>query len=237
MNKGYLLILCAILFLGCKKETRTFDEWQALAEAKLNEIEALVATIPCAQQSEAVIESVAQYCGERYYPVTPSIKAKFNRLREQYEQFDSRRWAALIDEGGVIDCLDPTPQPIRLGCQDNKLLVYTTYNLPIEEARERVEDLHAVIQHYKDTISCAGNQQWGIEVVQNLESDELEAVPVRYDNDGSILQKWWRTFADYQVLVYRLWQDAGSETYPRLAKQPTGVRCVDGKPIVEYKEE
>src|SRR3546814_8622469 len=120
MNNGYYVwIACAVLLMGCKKETRTSEEWRELAEGKLNEIEALVATIPCSQQGEAVIESVAQYCGETYYPVTASIKTKFNRLREAYEQLSRRQRGAFIDGGGVIDCFGPNPRPIRIGCDDN----------------------------------------------------------------------------------------------------------------------
>lgn len=236
MNNGYyVLIACMVLFVGCKKETLTSEEWRELAEARFNQIEALVATIPCSQQSEAVIERVAQYCGESYFPVTPAIKAKFNRLRKEYEQASSRRWRTFIDEGGVIDCFGRNPQPIRIDCENNQLLVYTVRNLPIEEAREIAVNLHTKIQLYKDTVSCTGNQQWGVELVQNLESDELEVVPLRYDND---LQGWSDAFSDYQVLVYRLWEAAGKESYPRLAKQPTGVvACVEGEPIIEYEEE
>ena len=71
MNNGYYVLLaCAVLSMGCKKETATSQEWRELAERKLHEIEALVATIPCSQASDAVIEHVAQYCGETYYRLT-----------------------------------------------------------------------------------------------------------------------------------------------------------------------
>lgn len=235
MNKRYLLLVaCTVLFMGCKKETRTPDEWREIAEAKLNELEALVATIPCSQKHEAAIERVAQYCGEIYYPVTLSIKEKFDRLRREYERASRQQWQSFINEGGVIDCFGRNPQPIRIDCENNKLLVYTVRNVPIGEAQEMAEELHAKIQHYKDTVSCAGNQQWWLEVVQNLESDELEVVPLRFGNDP---QEWAETFSDYQVLVSRLRQAAGNETYPRLAKRPTGtVACVEGKPVIEFEE-
>src|SRR3546814_8296373 len=85
------------------------------------------------------LESVAQYCVETYYPVTASIKTKFNRLREAYEQLSRRQWGAFIDGGGVIDCFGPNPQPIRIGCEDNRLLVYTVRNqIGRASCRERV---------------------------------------------------------------------------------------------------
>ncbi|HWK99995.1 MAG TPA: hypothetical protein VNQ55_08615, partial [Parapedobacter sp.] len=206
-------------------------EWGELAAARLNEIEALVATVPCSKQREAVIESVKQYCGKAYYPVTPSIKTKFDELRAAYEQFSRHRWSTFIDEGGIIDCFGLDPQPIGIGCEDNRLLVYTVRNLPIGKAREMANDLHAKIQQYKDTVSCVASQQWGMEVVQHLISGELEVLPLLY---GDNVQEWRYTVADYQVLVRRLWQAAGKESYPRLEKRPIGVGCVDGKPIIEY---
>lgn len=235
MNNGYLvLIASAVLLVGCKKETRTSEEWRELAETRFKQLEALVATIPCSQQNEAVIERVAQYCGESYFPVTPAIKAKFNQLREAYEQASRQQWRSFNDEGGVIDCFGRNPRPIRIACENDQLLVYTVRNLPMEEAGEMATDLHTKIKQYKDTVSCAGKQQWGIEVVRNLESDELDVLPLRY-GDGS--GDWADIFSDYQVLVYRLWEAAGTETYPRLAKHPIGVSCVDGKPVIEYEEE
>lgn len=235
MNYGYLLLVaCAFLLAGCKKDSLTSEEWGELADAKLNEIEALVATVPCSQRDEAVIESVEQYCGEIYYPVTPSIKTKFNRLRDAYEQASRRRWGAFIDEGGVIDCFGPSPQPIRIDCEDNDLLVYTVSNLPIAEAREMAEDLQAEIAHYKDTVTCSGNQQWRIDVVQDLVSGAWDVLPFLY---GDNFQQWRYNVSDYQVLVRRLWHATGNETYPALVKRPTGVvTCVDGKPVVEYEE-
>ena len=235
MNKGYLvLVACAVLFTGCKKEKRTSEEWRELAEAKLNEIETLVATIPCSQQNKAVIEGVMQYCGEIYYPVTSPIKSKFDRLRREYQRLSKNQWGAFGDEGGVIDCFGRSPQPIRIGCEDNKLLVYTARNLPLEEAQEMASDLHAKIQHYKDTVSCDGNQRWGYEVVWNLESDELEVLPLFH---GVTSPQWADVFSDYQIFVYRIREAAGIDTYPRLSKQPKGVACEDGKPVIEYEAE
>lgn len=233
MYKPYLLLALAITaFVACKKEERSSEEWALLADAKKKEIEALIATIPCSRQSEATVDGIQYYCGTTYYPVIPSIQSTFDRLRRQYEKLYSNYIDALYGEGVVIDCFDRDPQPIRIDCEDDKLLVYTVRNLPIDEARDMAAELYTKIQHYQDTVSCQNGQGWHYYPVLHAQTAEWMVLPL-LQGAGSL--EWYDVFSDYQVLSYRIREADGNQAYLPLDNHPKSVTCENGKPVIQYE--
>lgn len=226
----------ALAFSACKKEEINVAEIEALAKAKMQEIETLTSSIPCEQSSQVTVETIGNGCYNRLYPVTEAIKEQFITLRNEYRQYQNQLTDYMIRQGVIIEpCWDDVwheEQPLRLDCDANYVRLITTENLPLEEAGPLIIGTQQKIAHYMDTVSCTGSNDWDFTVLLEDNAD-YTFIPFFRKTDFTELKKIVST---HNILQGRILNAQEDPQFVTERKQFSGIDCIDGKPVVRYKE-
>jgi len=247
--KTKLTFTCLVLFgliavfSACKKEKLTTEEWMLLANDQLKEMEQLTADIPCEQQSDVTIEEFgdAFSCHLWYFPVAPSIKTRFVDFRDRFLQYRSNYVNAIQEKGGIVEiCFDQDmsfwtdTQPVRVDCVGGNVKLITTENIDLEEAESLVVELYEQIKHYKDTVTCTGDEHWYHTAVIGDGYDDFEDIPYTPMHDYATLKK---VLSTYNSLKFRILKEKGDVGYVNIGNRIPKVECVDGKPVIRYEKQ
>lgn len=235
-NLCLLPLFIPLIFIACQKERYSSAEWRELAQGKWNEIQVLTSSIPCNQENETSIEEIKLDCYTSFLPVTPAIAAEFGRLRDEYLSLRAKEREAAIKEGVIIEPCDYlwiTPDPIRLGCADNRIQVYTVENIPLDEGEALAAELYTEIMHYTDTVRCVDAVNWHYTGLINYASEARELIPVHY---GAASVDLVPILSSYQVLSLRILEAKGFTELAQPSQLPSGIACENGKPVFQYAD-
>lgn len=232
MNARNLLnLLILILFFGCSKnETKSYEYWNDLTNKKYAEINILTQSVACSNITEFEIVAI----GRSYYAVHPSVRERFDILRNELEELERERGIAGSREGFAWareESLFPNP-PVRKVCENGKPLLIYAQNLSLEEVNSELPIRHEEIRTFYQNISCTDANQWnGRYIISQNCGFEAFAVheSIRKDEMDTKLDV-------YNMLMIRKMTLEGTKceqaflTDKLLKNEP--VKCEAGKPVV-----
>ncbi|MGV3705517.1 MAG: hypothetical protein ACO1NU_09080 [Arcticibacter sp.] len=225
-----------MLLSSCKKDERTAKDWRQLTEAKLEEMQSLGKNIPCDKLSDVSLQEVVTGCGERYFPVLRADIDRFNKLKIEYQRYSEELNKAIAKEGWVQDTMPcwavslTRDQPVRLECRNDKLVVITTEDISIAEAKTLAQITYKQVTDDLNAQTCTSASNWGYAALIKDYTRSVQFVP--YSSTGSPLNMK-RNIVLYNRLMIRIINAEGSGDLTPNIPAVKGVECVNGKPRVQ----
>ncbi|MNX87161.1 hypothetical protein D3C86_1190750 [compost metagenome] len=229
-----IVLALMFLFLGCKKDETTVNEWGKMAEAKLTEIKKLTSGIPCSQKDNVSIQEVSTGCSTSYYTVKSSDVNNFNKLKKEYFDLLGKQVDAMVRMGIIIDpCYESiwiTEQPIRLECNADTVQLISSKNISIEEAGPLATKTYDEIMAIVNAQTCTSESAWLPTALIKDKIMEVEFIPYLRTQDFSVLKK---KVSLYNGLKYRILRAQGQADYVPSKVKVEKIECVNGKPVVK----
>lgn len=236
-----LTISCLLLFVlvaGCKKDEKSAADWGELASAKRNEMLQLSANISCSEQANVSVQEISNGCSAQYYAIRKADLAKYEQLRKEYLDYTDKQYAAWYSEGLMVEpCYDRewmAEQPIRLECKDNKVVLITSLNVDLAEAPALINTANEFITNYLNAQTCTGTSSWAYAPFINYEAREVQFIP--YLRTSANVAELAKKVSLYNRLNIRLAEKEGKTEEMKRNKLAERVDCVDGKPVVVYRD-
>ncbi|MBE9598596.1 hypothetical protein [Pedobacter sp. MC2016-24] len=233
--KSLTIVLTIALFcLGCKKKERSSTDWAELATAKMSEITALTANIPCSQQADVSIQEIPLDCSTNYYPVKTSDKSKFEKLKKEYLDLLSAQSKAMYNEGYIVEpCFESiwiSEQAIRLECKSGAVQVITSANLSIEEAKPLAAKTYEEIMAIVNAQVCTNASAWGFTpLIKDRLMDVDFITYLAVENYTAFKKK----VSLYNRLKARIIQAEGPADVVKPQMQVEKIECVNNKPVIK----
>jgi len=231
-----VLVSLTLLFSSCKKDERSAAEWGELASAKRNEMLALTKNIPCSQKANVTIQEMSNGCSNQYFTIQASDLAKYEKLKKEYLNFTDKQYAAWNREGMIVDpCYETiwaAEQPIRLDCKGDKVELITSANVGISEAKSLIDGTEDLIANFVNAQTCTNETSWAYTALINYKTMKVELVPYsRTTNYKEFKEK----VSLYNRLTFRVIEAEGTGPNFRNEKQVDKIECVNGKPVIKFK--
>ncbi|GAA0885618.1 hypothetical protein GCM10009120_42170 [Sphingobacterium siyangense subsp. cladoniae] len=227
-------IIGLILFFACSKDSsKSYEYWNEQVNAKAQELNKLLESIPCTNIEEFEIVQRPYYS---YYLVHSSLKNQFEKLNLELAHLQDERNKAAEREGKTfydaqrLSMPIPNP-PVGKVCYNGKATLRFAYDLSLEEIHtELAKRLKELKEFYKD-VTCSNPNDWtsnflrtgccmeGIAVHKTIRSTEMiEKIEL------------------YNRLMENKLRLEKTTCQGGCANMARPVQCRDGKPFVEvYK--
>lgn len=230
-----IVLAVALLFLSCKKEELTVTELGNMAEAKLMELKALSADIPCSEQANVSMAELSTGCSASWYPVRSSDLTRFDNLKKEYFDLLGKQADAMAKQGVITDpCYEfiwMADQPIRLECKDGKVELITSGNISIEEAKPLAVQTYEEIMTAVNAMTCASGSDWAATPLIKDKIMDVQYIPYLRTQDHAAFKK---KIALYNRLKLRIIEAQGPVEPVRTELKVDRVDCVNGKPVIKY---
>lgn len=228
--------LFIFLFSACKKDDTTSQQWEDLANKKREAIAQLIATEPCTDISKWNIEKVANYwCGHSYFPMHKNIKAKFDKLWNEYIDLQSKAEKAGVKEGIIYELCEENilhqTEPTQLICENGKAKLLYIADLSLEESKAQIIPVKIKIDTYLANLTCNGIDNWTTTIL--LKDCGYDYLPYLRTADVTEIKK---DVARYNSLKINIMKHEKPDCSTGRYIYPTGITCVNNKPVVELYE-
>ncbi|MHC8949980.1 hypothetical protein [Sphingobacterium hungaricum] len=227
--KSYILLLPLIVlsfFMSCSKDDeQSIAYWSELSSNKTKEIESLVASVSCTNINDfEILGAGINYT--YYFAVHPSIKARFETLKDELNYYDKKVTETAMRQGIVLDYMASYP-PIEKACENGKVKLTYAEDLSIEEVNNALVGRYDALINFYNDIPCTDASQWSVDYVQQLCNYEGFAIhkTIR-TNEATLL------VGAYNSLILR---KRNLESTICLFESPVikpTVGCKDGKPVI-----
>jgi len=225
-----------LLFLGCKKDELTASQWGERAVAKQNEMLKLASNIPCSQKLNVSIQSIENSCSTQYFAILASDLAKYEKLKKEYLEALDKQYKAWTQEGIIVDFCSESiwarAQPMRLDCKDDKIQLITSANLPLAEAKSLIVTTKLLIDQLLNAQTCNSDASWAITPIIDYQTMKIEYIPYLSSGNYKELKE---KVSLYNRLNFNVIEAEKKDSNYIHGKQIDKVECLNGKPVIKYK--
>lgn len=181
-------IIGFMLFFACSKDSsKSYEYWNEQVNAKAQELNTLLESVPCTNIEEFEIIQHPYYT---YYLVHSSLKKQFEKLQLELDHLQGERNKAAEREGKIFNDAQrfsmPAPNPpVGKVCHNGKAKLRFAYELSLEEVNAELPKRLKELQEFYKDVTCSNPNDWtshflrtgccmeGIAVHKTIRSNEM----------------------------------------------------------------